>query len=149
MDGAETFLGASEPTRTIGQLERTLTQRVHTLHRTLFNEPLREVICHCFGPNVSLVLFDSHLSVERNLLQWGCLESAQLMRRDINANMRELWRNLIAEVVEMPVLSLMLDTDADSGTTGIMAILEGAPKTRAPKRMRGKTQASSLNPREA
>ena len=110
--------------QTIGQLERSLGQRMQSLHRELFRESLRNVVCHCFRNYVVVIMYDARLSIEDALLQWGEMESAQSVRQAVDQHMREPWRALISEVLQVPASIMMVDTDSDTGVTGIIAVLE-------------------------
>lgn len=118
----------SNPTR--GQLERTLSQRIQALYREQLGQRPSQVSCQIFDQKVMLVLEDSLTAAEQLLVDNGKEDLAQRVRADLDEVIRQQLKALIEEVLGSTVMDLLSDATLETGRTGIIAVLETAPKVR-------------------
>jgi uncharacterized protein YbcI len=119
---------ASKPTR--GQTERTLTQRIQTLYQDKLGQRPEKIICQFFDEKLAVVLEKSLTRCEQLLLDTGREEFAAKLRSELNTAMKPQLVELIQEVLGVPIIALLSDTDLKSGTSGMIFLLEDVPQVR-------------------
>ncbi len=120
---------ASNPTR--GQLERTLSQSIQALYRNQLGHQPSRVVCQILDEKIVIVLENSITPPEQVLLNNGKQQLAQQVRSDLDAAMDQEVRNLIQQVVGIPVIDLLMDATLETGRSGTIAILDRAPTLRS------------------
>ncbi|HAX78814.1 MAG TPA: hypothetical protein DCY88_24040 [Cyanobacteria bacterium UBA11372] len=119
---------SSSPTR--GQLERTLSQRIQALYRNQLGHQLGQITCQIFDQKIAIVLEDALTQPEQVLVNSGREELAEQVRSDLEAAIEPQLKQLIEEVVGVPVLELLSDAKLETGRSGIIAILTDPPQVR-------------------
>ncbi len=118
----------STPTR--GQLERTLTQRIQSLYRTQLGHGPSQVTCHLLDDKIVIVLEGSITRPEQLLVDAGKEKQAEQLREDLDEALQPGLRELIEEVVEVPVIDLISSATLETGRTGTIAVLADSPRVR-------------------
>lgn len=121
-------MDSSSPTR--GQLERTLSQRIQALYRNQLGHQPGRITCQIFEEKIAIVLEDALTQPEQVLVNSGREELAEQVRSDLDAAIEPQLKQLIEEVVGVPVLELLSDAKLETGRSGIIAILSDPPQVR-------------------
>lgn len=119
---------SSSPTR--GQLERTLSQRIQALYRTQLGHQPGKITCQIFEEKIAIVLEDALTQPEQLLLNSGREELAEQVRSDLDAAIEPQLKQIIEEVIGVPVLELLSDAKLETGRSGIIVILSDPPQVR-------------------
>lgn len=116
------------PTR--GQLERTLSQRIQALYRNQLGHQPSQVTCQIFDEKIAIVLENAVTQPEQLLVNSGQQDLAEKVRSDLDAAIQPQLKQLIEEVVGVPVIDLLSDAKLETGRTGTIVILGSAPQFR-------------------
>ncbi|MGB3788935.1 MAG: DUF2294 domain-containing protein [Phormidesmis sp.] len=119
--------------RTVGQIERELSQKVQALYKKHMGHQPSKVSCQLFSSKLVVVLEDSVTQPEKLLVEEGQTELAEKVRADLNEAMQPQIRTLIESILGVTVLDLLSDAALDTGRTGIIAVLSDAPAVRNPE----------------
>lgn len=119
---------SSTPTR--GQLERSLSQRIQALYRNQLGHRPAEVNCQIFDQKIVIVLENSITLPEQLLANNGQEELVEEIRSNLDAAIQPQLRELIEEIVGVPVEDLLSDAKLETGRSGMIAILADLPQTR-------------------
>lgn len=136
----------SPPTR--GQIERTIAQRIQALYREVLGHQPSKVTCQLCDQNVVLLLEDSITQPEQLLAETGKHELAQQVRVDLDDAIQPQIKALIEEILNVPVVDLLMDATLQTGRTGMIAILTDAPDIRNPILSSKNKKNASLNKQE-
>lgn len=118
---------------TRGQLERELSQKIQAFYcRHLGHQPSK-VTCQLFDTKLAVILEDSITNAEQILREEGKNDLAEEVRTNLDDSMRPELRELIEKIAEVTVIDILSDATFDTGRTGIIAILNEAPKVRNPE----------------
>lgn len=120
------------PEPTLGQLERTLSQRIQALYRNELGHQPSKISCSIASEKIMIVLEDSITPPEQLLVENGRQDLAEQVRADLDKAIQPQLRELIEEVVGVEVVDLLSNATIETGRTGTIAILADAPQTRAP-----------------
>lgn len=118
---------------TLGELERSISQRIQGLYRRQFGHQPSKVITHMFSNKLTVIVENSLTAVERLLTQTNKLELANEVRLNIDDALKPLVIELIEEIMKVKVVNLLWDTIMDTGYTGMIAILNDFPRIRNPQ----------------
>lgn len=118
----------SLPTR--GQLERTLSQRLQALYRSQTGHRLDEVVCQIFDQRIAIILENSITQVEQLLATNGKEDLVEEIHSKVNEAIQPQVKELIEEVVGVPVVDLLSDAKLETERTGIIAVLAEVPQVR-------------------
>lgn len=121
-------MDSSTPTR--GQIERTLSQRIQALYRNQLEHQPSRVSCQIFDEKVAIILEDSITQPEQLLVNSGQEDLAQEVRSEIDEALKPQIKDLIEEIVGVPVVDLLSNAKLDTGRTATVAILAETPKLR-------------------
>ncbi|MBE9069803.1 DUF2294 domain-containing protein [Leptolyngbya cf. ectocarpi LEGE 11479] len=119
--------------RTVGQLERELSQRLQALYREQLGQRPSKATCQVFESKVAIILEGSVTQPEQLLADEGQQDLAERVRSDLDQAMRPQIKQLIEEVMQVEVLDLMSDATLNTGRTGIIVILAETPTVRNPE----------------
>ncbi len=119
--------------RTVGQIERELSQKVQALYKKHMGHQPSKVSCQLFSSKLVVVLEDSVTQPEKLLIEEGQTELAKKVRSDLNEAMQPQIRALIESILGVTVLDLLSDATLYTGRTGIIAVLSDAPTVRNPE----------------
>lgn len=119
---------SSPPTR--GQVERTLSQRIQALYRNQLGHQPSQVTCQIFEEKIAIVLENAVTQPEQLLVNSGQQELAEKVRSDLDAAIQPQLKEIIEEVVGVPVIDLLSDAKLETGRSGTIAILGAVPQFR-------------------
>lgn len=119
--------------KTVGQLERELSQRLQALYRDQLGQRPSKATCQVFDTKLAIVLEGSVTQPEQLLAEEGQKDLAKQVRADLDQALRPQIKQLIEEVLQVDVLDLLSDAALDTGRTGIIAILSRTPDVRNPE----------------
>lgn len=118
------------PPPTRGQIERTVSQRIHALYRDTLGHKPSKVTCQLFDDKLTIIIEDSITTAEQVLIKEGQEELAQQVRLGLDDATKPQLKAVIEEVLDVSVADLLSDATLDTGRTGIIAILEQPPEVR-------------------
>lgn len=119
-----------DSTFTRGQLERTLSQRIQALYRSQLGHKPGKIDCQICDDKISIVLEDSITKPEQLLAENGQEELAKQVRSELNDMIQVPLKELLEELLKIPVLDLLTNAKLETGRTGTIAVLERAPQFR-------------------
>ncbi len=119
--------------RTVGQLEREVSQKLQSLYKTHLGHQPSKVTCQLFGAKLAIVLEDSVTQPEKLLAEEGQVALAEQVRSDLNVAMEPQIRSLIKTILEVDVMDILSGATLETGRTGIIAVLSAAPAVRNPE----------------
>ncbi len=119
--------------RTVGQIERELSQKIQALYKKHLGHQPSKVSCQLFSSKLVVVLEDSVTQPEKLLLEGGQMELAEQVRDDLNEAMQPQIKALVESILGVTVLDLLSDAAIETGRTGIIAVLSDAPVVRNPE----------------
>ncbi|MBE9061707.1 DUF2294 domain-containing protein [cf. Phormidesmis sp. LEGE 11477] len=125
-------MGTTEQ-RTVGQIERELSQKIQALYRKHLGHQPSKVSCQLFSRKLVVVLEDSVTQPEKLLMEEGQLELAEKVRTDLNEAIQPQIKVLVEEVLGVDVLDLLCDAAIETGRVGMIAVLSSAPTVRNPE----------------
>lgn len=132
-------------TLTRGQVERTLSQRIQALYRSQLGHQAGKVTCQLFDEKLVIVIENSLTQPEKLLAEEGRESLAEQVRTDLDNAIRPHLKALVEEVLEIAVLDLLSDATLETGRTGMIIVLEGAPDVRTPASARKSEKKESSN----
>ncbi|NJK50748.1 DUF2294 domain-containing protein [Candidatus Gracilibacteria bacterium] len=124
-------MALSDPTP--GQLERTILQQVQRLYRQRIGQRPSKAICQLFDEKLSVVLWDAISVTEQTLLDIGREELAKEVRSQLHEAMKPQLKTLLEEIVGTSIITVLIDSDLNSGFSSITAILGDIPAVRNPE----------------
>ena len=118
---------------TIGQLERDISQRIGSLYNQRLGKRPSQIICHFFDTEIVLSLENSVTQTEQTLLKEGYETLAEQVRLYLDKIIKPQLKTLIEEILGIPVIDLMTNTNLVTGRTGIIVVLKQLPEVRNPE----------------
>lgn len=109
------------------QIEQTLSQRIETLYRTQLGHKPSQVSCKIVDEKIAIFVENSITQPEQLLAASGEPKLAEQVRSSINKEMRLHLKKLIEEVVQVPVIDLLIDSAIATGRTSTIAVLATTP----------------------
>ncbi len=119
--------------QTVGQLERTISQKVQALYKQHLGHQPSKVTCQLFDSKMAIVLENSITQPERLLIEEGKVEIAEKVRSDLNQAIKPQVKALIEDLLNVKVLDLLSDAAIDTARTGIIVVLSSTPSVRNPE----------------
>ena len=123
---------ASASQQTVGQLERSISQKVQALYKQHLGHQPSKVTCQLFDRKMAIILENSITQPEKLLLEEGKADLAEKVRTDLNQALRPQIKTLIEKILEVDVLDLLSDATIDTARTGIIVVLSKTPNVRNP-----------------
>ena len=120
----------TEKPLTRGQLERKLSQEIQNFYRHHLEHRPSKVTCQLFDAKLVIIIEDSITSPEQILLEEGKEDLVKKVRSNLDDAIRPGLKNLIENTAEVEVLDMLSDATLSTGRTGVIAILNQAPKVR-------------------
>lgn len=111
-----------------GQLERSLSQRVEALYRTQLGLQPSRVTCKLLDEKIAIFIENSITQPEQLLNDTGKQNLAEQLRSNINQKMKSCLKAVIEEVVQVPVIDVMIDSAIATGRTSTIAVLATTPQ---------------------
>ncbi|MGD1896462.1 MAG: DUF2294 domain-containing protein [Phormidesmis sp.] len=118
--------------QTVGQIERTISQKMQALYKQHLGHQPTKVTCQLFDSKLAIVLEDSITQPEQLLLEQGKSDLAEKVRDDLHQAIRPQIKSLIEDVLGIEVMDLMSDATLDTARTGIIVVLSRTPDVRNP-----------------
>lgn len=118
----------SEPTS--GQLERSISQQLQAFYREKIGQRPTKAICQIFDDSLVTVLESTIAPVEQTLLDAGQGELAQTLRSELHRILKPQLKTLVEEITQVPVLSILMDSEFERGSSTVVAILASIPPVR-------------------
>lgn len=115
---------------TIGQLERTISQKVRALYRNQFGHQPSKVECHLVGNKIILSLEDVITPLEKLLAEAQSSNLVIQIRSFIDDIIKPKLQELIEEISQVNVVNCLYDTEINSGCAGAIVILANPPHVR-------------------
>lgn len=128
----------SIPTR--GQIERELSQQLQALYREQLGHQPGKITCQLCDSRITIIVEDSVTQPEKLLVDDGREQLAEQVRSDLEHAIRPKLITLIESILNVQVIDLLSDATLRTGNSGIIAILDQAPETRAPSSKRRSLQ---------
>jgi uncharacterized protein YbcI len=120
--------GTLEPTR--GQLERTLSQRIRSLYRSVIGHQPSQVICNLLENKLIIIVDDAITQPEQLLAQNGQEDLAKQVRSELEIVLESQMKESIEEILGVKVTDLFNDSILETKRMGTIAILKSAPQIR-------------------
>jgi uncharacterized protein YbcI len=122
---------SSIPTR--GQLERSLLQQVQNLYREKLGQRPSGGVCQLFDDKLTIVLQNTVAPLEQTLFDSGLEENVKKLRVQWQEAIKIDLKALIQELVGTAIITILVDSDLESGYVSITAILTNSPEVRDPQ----------------
>lgn len=119
---------SSVPTR--GQLERSLSQRIQALYKDQLGHRTGKISCQLMQEKIAIIIEDSITQPEQLLAQQGRETLAEQVRVDLENAIKPQIKEVIEEIVGVPVVDLLSDATLETGRTGMIVILDSPPNMR-------------------
>jgi uncharacterized protein YbcI len=124
-------MNETEPTR--AQLERKIAQSLQNFYRERIGQRPSKAVCQFFDDTLTVVLRDTVAPAERTLLEAGREEHTSEFRIELHDAIKPELKVLIEEIVGTPVITVLIDSDLETGFSSITAILQHTPPVRDPE----------------
>ena len=118
--------------QTVGQLERSISQKIQALYKRNLGHQPSKVTCQLFDSKMAIVLENSITQPEQLLMAEGETELVEKVRTALNQALRPQIESLIESILGVEVLDLLSDVTMDTARTGIIAVLTHTPEERNP-----------------
>jgi len=118
--------------QTVGQLERSISQKVQALYKQHLGHQPSKVTCQLFDSKMAIILENSITQPEQLLMEEGSMELAEKVRADLNQAIKPQIKSLIESVLNVDVLDILSDAAIDTARTGIIVVLSNTPVVRNP-----------------
>ncbi|MEL7071282.1 MAG: DUF2294 domain-containing protein [Cyanobacteria bacterium J06581_3] len=119
--------------QTVGQIERTISQKMQALYKQHLGHQPSKVTCQLFDTKLAIILENSITQPEQLLVEEGSSELAEKVRADLNEAIQPQIKVLIESILDVQVLDLLSDATLDTARTGIIVILSQTPTVRNPE----------------
>ncbi len=143
---SRTAMTNPEPTR--GQIERQLTQSIQGFFRDRTGQRPTRAVCQLYDSGLTLVLENTVSPIERTLLAAHQAEFANQIRAKLQEVLKPALKDIIEEAVGTTVISVLIDSDLQSGLASITAVLTSLPAVRDPETIPKAKIAKSNNEEE-
>ncbi|MGP1386729.1 MAG: DUF2294 domain-containing protein [Thainema sp.] len=115
---------------TAGQLERSLSQQIQALYREELGHCPKRIICQLFESKLAIILEGSITQPEKFLANDGQKELAGQVRDRIDEAIRPQLKDLVEEVLGVPVVDILSDATLETERTGLIVVLDEIPTVR-------------------
>lgn len=119
--------------RTVGQIEREVSQKMQSLYKKHLGHQPSKVTCQLFDSKLAIVLEDSVTQPEKLLAEKGQTDLAQRVHDNLNDAMQSQIRSLVGSILDVEVIDIMSDATLETGRTGVIVILSNTPTVRNPE----------------
>ncbi|NJK68752.1 MAG: DUF2294 domain-containing protein [Microcoleus sp. CSU_2_2] len=131
--------------QTRGKLERTLSQRIQALYRSVFGHQPSQVSCNLLDKKLIIIIENAITQPEQVLAQNGQEDLAKQVRLELETVLESQLKELIEEVLRVEVTDLLNDATLETARTGTIAILQSVPQVResiSKSKTKGETAAN-------
>ncbi|MEO0647157.1 MAG: DUF2294 domain-containing protein [Cyanobacteria bacterium J06650_10] len=119
--------------QTVGQLERTISQKMQALYKKQLGHQPSKVTCQMFDSKLAIVLENSITQPEKLLVEEGKADLATKVHSNLNQAIEPQIKSLIENILSVKVLDLLSDAAIDTARTGIIVVLSDTPTVRNPE----------------
>lgn len=116
---------------TLGQLQRSLTQRFQRLYRENLNHTPGKITCQILDEKLLFVIEDSVTKPEQLLLDEGQLELVEQVREDLAEALRPQIVEMVESILDRQAVDVLTDATLATGRTSMVIILSGPPEARS------------------
>lgn len=115
---------------TAGQLERSLSQQIQALYREELGHSPKRIICQLFETKLAIILEGSITQPEKFLANDGQMELVGQVRDRIDEAIRPQLKDLVEQVLGVPVVDILSDATLETERTGLIVVLDDTPTVR-------------------
>ncbi|MBE9043208.1 DUF2294 domain-containing protein [Pleurocapsales cyanobacterium LEGE 10410] len=115
---------------TVGQLERTISQRIRTLYRDWFGHQPSKVECHVLKNKIVISLEDVITPIEKLLVEAQPSTLVTQVRSFIDETIKNRIKEVVEEISQVSVTNCLYNTEMDTGYAGAIIILADSPQIR-------------------
>lgn len=119
--------------RTVGQVEREISQKVQALYKKHLGHQPSKVTCQLFGTKLAIILEKSVTQPEQLLASEGQSDLAEKVRADLNSAMQPQIKELVEKILDVDVMDILSDATLETERTGIIVVLSATPSVRNPE----------------
>lgn len=120
--------------KTVGQVEREINQRMRSLYKTKLGHKVSGITCQLFDSKLAIIIENAITKVEKRLLSNGKTELTEQVHNDLKSSIEPSVKEIVESTLNVDVVDILDDTKLSSGTTGIIAILSNMPQLRQSSR---------------
>ncbi|MEL6160824.1 MAG: Na-translocating system protein MpsC family protein [Cyanobacteria bacterium J06554_11] len=132
-DKAVTAFHPNSALPTVGQLMRTVSQKLLRLYREQLNHTPKDITCYLFSNKLVVWVDGGITDVEKRLVEAGS-ERLSAAREALNNLLKPKIARVVEGCTDVGVVTLMMDTCYEQNCTVIVVLLAGQPQTRPAKR---------------
>ena len=118
---------------TVGQLERTISQKVRALYRSQFGHQPSKVDCHLLENKLVISLEDVITPIEKLLIETNSSNLVTQVRNFIDEIIKPKLQELVEEIFQVRVTNCLYDTAIESNCAGAILVLAAPPQVRPSK----------------
>lgn len=118
---------------TVGELQRTLTQRIQALYRQHLEHQPSRITCQLFDRALLVLMEDALTQPELLLERSGHPELVATVRNKLEQVIQPQLKALVETVLDVPVQDVLNDSKVETGRSGLIFILTTMPKVRNPR----------------
>lgn len=120
----------NNPNLTQGQMERKLSQDIQKLYRQELGHQPGKINCHISSERICVVVEENLTQPENLLKNSGQQNLSQEIRAQLDEAIQPKLKQLIENELSIKVLDVLMDTELDTGRSGMIFVLESAPQLR-------------------
>ena len=124
---------ATNRQQTVGQLERSISQKIQARYKQHLAHQPSKVTCQLFDNKMAVIIENTITQPEQLLMEEGKMDLAEQVRSDLHEAIRPQIKALIEEILDVQVLDLLSDARISTARTGIIAMLSKTPEVRNPE----------------
>ncbi|MEB3884619.1 DUF2294 domain-containing protein [Lyngbya sp. CCY1209] len=115
---------------TRGQMERKLSQDIQKLYRQELGHQPQKIDCDISNDRICIVVEESLTQPENLLKNSGQKDLSREIRSKLDEAIQPQLKQLIQNELSIKVLDVLMDTELDTGRSGMIFVLESAPQLR-------------------
>jgi uncharacterized protein YbcI len=109
------------------QAAQVIAERIRAVYQSQLGHCPSVIICQLFDDKVVFIMENTITQPERLLLQIGQKQLVEQVRSSVDIAMQPYLKSLVEQVVDVPVIDLLVDTTVATARTGGIAILAAKP----------------------
>jgi len=115
---------------TKGQMERKLSQDIQKLYRKELGHQPGKINCHISDERICVVVEENLTQPESLLKNSGQQNLSREIRSNLDDAIQPQLKQLIENELGITVVDVLIDTEVDTGRSGIIFVLKSAPQLR-------------------
>jgi uncharacterized protein YbcI len=112
------------------QLETELSQQIRNVYLEKIDFKPQKITCKLFSKYLAIVGDNAITPVEANLWQSGDRELVRQIRKEIDDSFKPQLSKLIADILNVEVVGLLIETAFETDRSIVLAILSESPQVR-------------------